>query len=584
MLRRILLRDTETSGWRSFDEPVEVLTARAPADVPLVLTRLRHAVDENGLMAAGFVGYEAAPAFDRSLRSHDDGQLPLAAFGLFKGFRRIDQLPELPVDAGLHDWQLTTGRDAYDRAILGIREQIALGNCYQVNYTVREQARKVDDPWSLFCRIARNARYGAWLEFDNFVVASASPELFFALDDEHITCRPMKGTARRGLTTASDDRIAEALHSSAKNRAENIMITDMIRNDLGRVAVAGTVRALKLCELEKYATVWQMTSTVEARTRAPLEEIFAALFPCASVTGAPKTAAMELIAALEDSPREVYTGAIGWLMPGRQARFSVAIRTAVVDRRRGSAVYGVGGGIVWDSDAAEEYRECLAKARVLRVRDDPAGSFELLETFRWTADEGFFLRGYHLDRLQDSARYFDFPLDRQYVERVLDSGAAAFRAPMRVRLLVSRGGEIRLDAHPLVAAASAPWRLRLARHPVDEQNPFLYHKTSCRRVYDAAIAELDACDDVLLWNSAGYVTETTRANVIVSLRGQQYTPPVSSGLLAGTCRRWLLENTTLEEREITLAELGDAESIAIVNSVRGRVPARLEMSVRAASG
>jgi para-aminobenzoate synthetase/4-amino-4-deoxychorismate lyase len=362
------------------------------------------------------------------------------------------------------------------------------------------------------------------------------------------------------------------------------MITDMIRNDLGRIAVPGSVRALTLCELEKYATVWQLTSTVEARTRASVDEIFAALFPCASVTGAPKTAAMDLIVALEDSPREVYTGAIGWVTPGRQAQFSVAIRTAVVDRRRGDAVYGVGGGIVWESDAAEEYRECLAKARVLGVRDDPAGLFELLETFRWTADEGFFLRGFHLDRLQDSARYFDFPLDRESVEATLDSGAAAFRAPVRVRLLVSRSGQIRLEARPLVAASTAPWRLQLAAQPIDDQNPFLYHKTTCRRVYDAATAELDGCDDVLLWNSAGCITETTRANVIVCLRGQQYTPPVSSGLLAGTYRRWLLEHTALEEREITLEELGNADSIAIVNSVRGRLPARLESRVRAANG
>jgi para-aminobenzoate synthetase/4-amino-4-deoxychorismate lyase len=221
---------------------------------------------------------------------------------------------------------------------------------------------------------------------------------------------------------------------------------------------------------------------------------------------------------------------------------------------------------------------------VLGVRDDPAGLFELLETFRWTADEGFFLRGFHLDRLQDSARYFDFPLDRESVEATLDSGAAAFRAPVRVRLLVSRSGQIRLEARPLVAASTAPWRLQLAAQPIDDQNPFLYHKTTCRRVYDAATAELDGCDDVLLWNSAGCITETTRANVIVCLRGQQYTPPVSSGLLAGTYRRWLLEHTALEEREITLEELGNADSIAIVNSVRGRLPARLESRVRAANG
>ncbi len=582
MFKRIVLRDSESAGWRCYDEPVGTLVAYAPDQVPAVLTEAQRAVDRDGVIAAGFVGYEAAPAFDRSLRTRERGRLPLAAFGLFAGFRPLHGVPGAPGDVGKYDWRLTTDRDEYARSIRTIREQIALGNCYQVNYTIRKRSPRIEDPWALFLRIAHNARYGAYLEFDDFAIVSASPELFFELEGSHIRCRPMKGTARRGMTTASDEAIAAALHGSEKNRAENVMIVDMIRNDLGRIAVPGTVRTHALFELEKYPTVWQMTSTVEARTRTAVDEIFPALFPCASVTGAPKTAAMALIARLEQTPREAYSGAIGWISPGRRAQFSVAIRTAVVDRLDATATYGVGGGIVWDSDADDEYQECEVKARVLELPDDPGGDFELLETLRWTPGDGFFLRDFHLDRLLDSARYFDFELDRRTVESVLDAGAARFGASMRVRLRVNRGGACSLDAEPLDESGPRVWCLRLAKYPVDDRNPFLYHKTTRRRVYAAAVADTGPCDDVLLWNTAGCITETTRANVIVRLQGRDYTPPVSSGLLAGTFRRWLLEHTELEEREIPAGELTRAESIVLVNSVRGRVAGRIDPADRAA--
>ncbi len=573
MLKRIILRDSESTGWRCFDEPVRMLVAHAVEEVRSVLAEAQRAVDMDGLIAAGFVSYEAAPAFDRSLRTRENGRLPLAAFGLFSGFQPLQRLPAAPADAPAHDWRLTTSRDAYGQSIRAVREQIALGNCYQVNFTIRKRSTGIGDPWPLFLQIAHSARFGAFLEFDDFAIASASPELFFALDGSHIRCRPMKGTARRGMTTASDDAIAMALQVSEKNRAENVMIADMIRNDLGRIAIPGTVRALALCELEKYPTVWQLTSTIEARTHAAVDAIFTALFPCASVTGAPKTAAMGLIARMEDTPREVYSGAIGWIAPGRKAQFSVAIRTAVIDRLDGAATYGVGGGIVWDSDPDDEYQECEAKARVLELPDDPGGTFELLETFRWTPGEGYFLRDFHLDRMLDSARYFDFKLDRSYVDSVLDAAAIGFEAPMRVRLKVDRGGECRMDAGPLTETGARDWRLRLARYPVDDRNPFLYHKTTQRRVYAAAAMDVGPCDDVLLWNSAGCITETTRANIVVRLQGRDFTPAVSNGLLAGTFRRWLLENTDLEERDIAVSDLARAESIVVVNSVRGQVPA-----------
>ena len=424
-----------------------------------------------------------------------------------------------------------------------IRNQIELGNCYQVNYTIRLAAEGVDDPWQLFLQIASRARFGAFLELSDFSIVSASPELFFALDGARVTCRPMKGTARRGMTTQADDAIADVLRSSAKNRAENIMIADMVRNDLGRVAVPGSVKAVSLYELEKYPTVWQMTSTVEARTNASLDELFAALFPCASVTGAPKTAAMALAAELEDSPRSIYTGAIGWLAPGRRACFSVAIRTVLVDTVTKRATYGAGGGIVWDSDPLDEYRECLAKARVLETLDVPGDGFDLLETLRWSPGEGYFLRDLHLDRMLASARYFDFVISRPELEEALDAAVSpakhgrhasvcccrstAASAPKQARCRTNTGREL---------------RLRLADGPVDDQDPFLYHKTTRRHAHEYAAGARGDYDDVLLWNRAGMLTESTRSNVIVRLHGRDFTPPVSCGLLGGTYRRWLLDN------------------------------------------
>jgi para-aminobenzoate synthetase/4-amino-4-deoxychorismate lyase len=580
VLGRVVLKDADTPEWLCFDEPVEVLVARTPEEVRRVLQRVQSAVDSHNFTAAGYVAYEAAPAFDRSFRTRPVGRLPPAVFGLYRAPRRAGILPAPSDSRPEFVWRPTTAKDRYVRCVDAIRAQIERGNCYQVNYTIRLAAEGVDDAFRLFGQIAGRARFGAYLDVGDLAIVSASPELFFTLDGARVACRPMKGTARRGLTAEADDQIADVLRSSEKNRAENIMIADMVRNDLGRIAFPGSVRALSLYELEKYPTVWQMTSTVEARTSASLDELFAALFPCASVTGAPKTAAMALVAELEDSPRDIYTGAIGWIGPGPRACFSVAIRTALVETATKRATYGAGGGIVWDSDPFDEYRECLAKTRVLDTPDVSADSFDLIETLRWSPSDGYFLREFHLERLLASARYFDFAIRRSEVVEALDDAVKAAASATRVRLLASAGGRIRTETGVLPDDSGHELRLRLARFPVDDQDPFLYHKTTRRHAYDTAAAGVNDCDDVLLWNRAGFLTESTRSNVIVRLRGRDFTPPVSSGLLAGTYRRWLFANTDLVEREIRLDDLGDAEAIVLVNSVRGRQPARLVGSGR----
>ena len=344
------------------------------------------------------------------------------------------------------------------------------------------------------------------------------------------------------------------------------MIVDMVRNDLGRIARTGSVTVPKLFETERYPTLWQMTSTVRARSNATLTEILRAMFPAASITGAPKARATRIIADLETTPRGVYTGCVGYLAPGGRAQFNVAIRTAVIDRQSNRIEYGVGGGIIWDSTSSAEYAECLLKARIVTDAPPP---FELLETLLWEPGRGYFLLNEHLLRLRDSALYLDVPVDIAEVEAALlaavPEGAAQ---PRRARLLVSRTGEIKISLQPAPANADAIARLAVAPAPVNRSNPFLYHKTTHRDVYEQAKAASPGYDDVVLWNEAGEVTETTIANIAIECKGRLITPPVRCGLLAGVFRNAMLAQGKLAEAPITLDELREAPRIFLLNSVR----------------
>jgi para-aminobenzoate synthetase / 4-amino-4-deoxychorismate lyase len=578
MLRKVVLREEAAGVWLVFEEPEEVLVARDLADVLPVLHRAEQRVKEEKLHAAGFVSYEAAPALDSALRTRTGGSLPLVCLGLFRRPERSSRLPAADGPSPpLPRWRFTAARQEYLSALGRIKAEIRSGNTYQVNYTVRQRADDVDDPWALFLATAADAPFAAFIDCDEFALVSASPELFFELDGARLTSRPMKGTAARGMTTMEDREQRRKLQASIKDRAENVMIADMVRNDLGRVAVPGSVAAPALYDIEKYRTVWQMTSTITASTGASVCDIFGALFPSASVTGAPKVASMKLIAELENSPREIYTGAIGYLAPGRQAKFSVAIRTARIDKSTCTGIYGVGGGIVWDSDPEDEFEECLNKAKVL-ASPLPAEGFCLLETMCWTNDEGFVLVSEHLERLEASAEYFDFVCDVPSIRKRLEALATGFPPTnkVRLRLLLQRDGELRVETVPLPARDhAARWRIAPAAYPVETRNPFLYHKTTERSVYDKALASAGECDDVVLWNQRGNITETTVGNLVVRLDGKLWTPPVSCGLLAGTLRRKLLHEGRICERLITLPELAKAEEIFVINSVRGWIPCDL---------
>ncbi len=567
MSERAVLYDSHAGNWLRFCEPVELIEAYDLDKVLPALQQIEQRVEQAGLFAAGFVSYEAASAFEPALQTHARGELPLLHFGLFAKAERID-LPSLVGQPGLPDWQSEETYAGFCRKVDHIRAAIARGETYQVNLTFPLTSDFSQDPWSFFLHpIHGQPTDGAgYLQTERWVICSFSPELFFTRNGEHLKMRPMKGTAARGRTLAEDLCLAEELEKSAKNRAENIMILDMVRNDLGRLAAPGEVRVEAICSLEKYPTLWQLTSTVTARSKASLPEIFQALFPCASITGAPKIKTMQIITATETRARQLYTGAFGWIAPGRQAHFNVAIRTVLIDQLHKRATYGVGAGITWDSNCADEYRECLDKAEVLSRSN---GAFALIETMRWAPGKGYFLLEEHLVRMLTSAEYFNIACCGAQVIDRLQTLAESFPAtPQKVRLLLHQDGRMQTTCAPLEPAPLSPLKIRLARHPVDSRLTLLYHKTTQRRIYETRLAEVEKADEVVLWNERGEVTECSTANLVVLTSGKLVTPAISSGLLPGTYRNFLLKRGILTEQILTADDLSNASLIFLINAVR----------------
>ncbi len=569
MRGEVVLQIGQRSGWLRLSNPIEIIDAHALDEVTAGFRAIEAAVDR-GLYAAGFITYEAAPAFDSALRVRASSALPLLWFGLYDRIETIDLPagPDRPAYS-LGEWAATVPWAEYERSIDTIKNHIAAGNTYQVNYTYRLRAPFHGAAWDFFLTLAHRqpVGYAAYVDTGRYAICSASPELFFQLSGRDLRSKPMKGTAARGRTLAEDRANRQWLYHSEKNRAENVMIVDMVRNDMGRVAEIGSISVSGLFAIERYPTVLQMTSTVTSRTDAPLMDVMTALFPCASITGAPKVRTMDIIAELETTPRGAYTGCIGYLAPGRQAQFNVAIRTATIDRDIDQAEYGVGGGIVWDSDAADEYRECEIKTRVL-MQARP--TFDLLESLLWTPDEGYFLRDRHWQRLADSAEYFDIPLDRLAIEAQLDSlSSTLVRVAHKIQVRVSLQGAATVSATPLSQIPlPQPMRVTLAAQPVDSADPFLFHKTTQRSVYEVARAARPGYDDVILWNEQGEITESTIANVVIDLDGELLTPPLACGLLPGTYRAWLIDRRVIHEQVISIAEIKSARRIYLINSVR----------------
>jgi len=562
----------------AFDGANEILVAHRLDEVRNVLDRAE-ALAVSGCWVPGFVTYEAAGGFDSALATLPLPEgLPLAMFAAFRTPAQVRARDEFM--AG--NWRNATSAAGFEAGVNSIRADIAEGRFYQVNYTTRLRAPFFGDAAALFdaLRTAQPGAYSFLLDFGHWQVCSVSPELFFHWQEgasgvpgvpRRLTLRPMKGTAPRYPDPEKDRVAGEALAVSAKDRAENLMIVDLLRNDASRVARLGSVNVPRLFDIEPWTTVWQMTSTVECATRPEvgLADVFAALFPCGSVTGAPKAEAMKAIKELEPEPRGVYCGAIGVVMPGGEARFNVGIRTVVVDSARVEAECGIGSGIVIDSTAAGEADEWWMKQRFLRAA---CPEYELFETLLCRRGR-YWLRREHLARLGASASALGFPWSREKAEMALDAAAAGFTAGhWRVRLRLAMDGTLAIDSEPFAPTLGLK-QVAPAPRAIDSASPWLRHKTTQRKMYDDRA--VPGMFDTLLWNERGEATEFTRGNLVIKLNGRLLTPAIECGLLPGAFRAALLARGAIAEATIRLDELRAAEALWFVNSLRGALRVRM---------
>lgn len=556
------------SSWR-FNGHIETLQASDPGEVLPVLARVEKSAAD-GFHAVGFIAYEAAAALNYDLPSLPRLEgLPLVWFAIFRerltatvdenaGGEFSDPL-HLAADISPQDYLLNVEQ---------IKQYIANGDAYQVNYTFNMNGVFSGNPLTIYRRISRGqgTSFNACIDTDRFCLISASPELFFSLHDGIITTRPMKGTARRGRYPAEDEAQIAALKASTKERAENLMIVDLLRNDLGKIAATGSVRVKSLFDVETYPTLHQMTSTVTAKVRGGvgLADILAALFPCGSVTGAPKRRSMAIIRELEKSPRGVYCGAIGYIAPGGEALFSVAIRTLLFDKELRKLSLGIGSGITTDSKAEQEYQECLVKSRFLF---QPNEEFGLIESMK-LENGSYPLLNRHLARLQSSARFFGFTLQLEAVKAALELYATERAGEHKVRLRLSKKGEFSLASEPLPVSA-APLKFAISRRRVESGDTFRYHKTTRRELLDSARGERADVDEVIFLNERGELTEGSYHNLLLRIGGEMLTPARESGLLAGVKRQELLDCGEAFEATLFPADLLKAEGIWLINSVRG---------------
>jgi para-aminobenzoate synthetase/4-amino-4-deoxychorismate lyase len=462
-------------------------------------------------------------------------------------------------------------RPEYVRKISKLKKHIMDGDTYQANLTGKYVFDFSGDAYSFYLSLKerQNVPYGAFCKMDGESILSLSPELFFRRDGNKITSRPMKGTIKRGINAGEDRRLASELSRSSKEAAGNLMIVDLIRNDLGKICSTGSVKVSSLFEVERYDTLFQMTSTVTGtlRDQTAYYDIFKSIFPGGSVTGAPKIRTMQILNGLEKRRRGVYCGAMGIIFPGKKAVFNIPIRTVSLSNGKGEM--GTGGGITVDSDAEEEYRECLLKAKFLTARHE---SFSLLETMLW--DGKFIMLDAHLERMRRSALYFGFNMDRKKIrERLLRAGKG-FKGPgrLKIRLLLPRDGNFSFEAGRIENEAGNRRRdIVVSRFRTDPGNVFLYHKTTNRKLYDSEHSHYRSQGyfDVIFVNNRGEVTEGAVSNIFILKEGKYYTPPVSSGLLPGVFRSHLLKILGAREKVLYVNDLKDADKIFLCNSVRG---------------
>ncbi len=557
-----------------FHSPISILTALTQAEIPSLFTALEEHL-KNGRWIAGYVSYEAGYHFVEQ-RSPAPGPepLPLIWFGVYEHPHHIPasllNSAEGEAPASINDPRLSIPQSDYEKIIGRLKEYIVNGDTYQVNFTDRFEFDTTGDASSLYfgLRKKQHVPFGAFINLGESQILSFSPELFFRRDGRSIVTKPMKGTCPRGKTNAEDTALSEWLRSDEKNRSENLMIVDLLRNDIGRICTNGSIHVREMYSVERYETVLQMTSTVAGTLRSGISyyDIFSSLFPCGSVTGAPKIRTMQIIRETERHPRGVYCGAIGFISPENQSVFNVAIRTLELNGSKVSM--GVGSGIVYDSVPQNEYEECRLKAAFLLNRHE---EFQLLETILWNNSFSFLKE--HLDRMQDSASYWNIPFDRERITELLQLTERALQIgkEYRIRLMTAADGTPTVEVSELSVGVHS-FAVRIASDRVHSGDRFLYHKTTRRAQYDRyqkkALDERIA--DYLFLNERGEVTEGSISNLFIEKNGALYTPPVSCGVLPGIYRGHVLRTEPKAlEKVLSIDDLRTADALLLCNSVRG---------------
>lgn len=566
-----------------FTDPDYIIRVEQLQDVLPALEKIEQETLK-GKYAAGFIAYEAAPAFDPAYKVHCNKDFPLLYFGIYS------QVPQLlkgvepdGAYAPLPPPVPETNSKNYAETIAAIHEYIRNGDIYQVNYTIRTYCENTgSDPLTLFLELCRShpVPYPAFVNTGDTQIVSISPELFLLRTGNSLTSSPMKGTVRREALYEDDLKAAEFLKHDPKNTAENLMITDMVRNDLGRICVPGSIHVDPLFQVETYRTVHQMISTVHGQVPegTGIGGIFRATFPAASITGAPKIRAMEIIHDLEDKPRKVYTGSIGCVVPGGDFCFNVAIRTLIFDA--GAIELSVGGGIVHDSSAEAEWDECLLKSRFCNYHHE---DFDILETMLYQEPQGLVMLAGHLSRARNSQLYFGRIWNGEAVEQALRDLAP--QSPCsRVRMTINAIGIPSISCTPLNKTGwnSSPAKICIASERTRSDDIFLYHKTTRRKLYDDCFhdAVQRGFDEVIFLNEREELTEGAISNIFIKRNGRWFTPALRCGVLPGTMRKKVINDLATEEKVLYLKDLSDADELQICNSVRGSTRAILIPQIR----
>ena len=573
----ILFDDAREGGAapRLYAAPSEVIAAYGLDEVGPALNRVRRGLAA-GKHAAGYLAYEAGHAFDPKLAASArkaDG--PLICFGLFDRYDTPELASVMPSPDGAYAGapRPRISQPDYEAAATTVRDHLFAGDFYQANLTFGCEVAVAGDPLALYGRLRRSsgAGWGGVITGADRTLVSLSPEQFFTIRDGVIEARPMKGTAPRRADPRADRAEAEGLAADEKQRAENLMIVDLMRNDLARVSETGSVAVPELFAVESYPTVHQMVSRITSRLRKGIDavEVLKTIFPCGSVTGAPKIAAIEALRRIEPEPRGAYTGSMGWIEPGGDAAFNVLIRT--LEWRHGAthARLGLGSGLVVDSQPSNEWAECLLKGDFVRRESQ---DFDLIETMRFDPSEGVVELDRHLDRMRNSSADLDFRFDRHAARNELQAATFGRKDRGMVRLLLSKTGAMAIQVKPFEEPGVVPVTVALRPLPVDPSDFRLRYKTSDRRFYDRARQE-DGAYETIFVDPDGQLTEGSRTSIFVERDGKLLTPPASRGLIPGILRAKLIDEGMAVEAELTPADL--ANGFFIGNIVRGLIPAKL---------